>query len=253
MKDYILRILSCALFLAFAGCGSDRDSYEIGVDPLWYPWNFMNNDNNILGFSTELLKEIGKEEQIGFSLLYTNTDSLLSGLDAGTYEGVLTSLQPYNFTRNHYDFSETYLPLGPVLLLPVSSPYRSLADIQNKQVAVLTGSRAILVLETYPGILPVLCDSPGDVLNLLESGQAVAALLPSLTAKAYARGTFQGRFFIASPPLNKEGLRLVTRKGAKRTLIKRFNKGLQKLEKNGGYENLLKEWNLQTPSREPTS
>ncbi len=231
------------------GCGGSKlDVYEIGLDPLWYPLDFKNKDNNVLGFSTELLRLISKEEKITFSLLYTNWDSLLSGLNAGNYKAILSSLHPYNFNLQNYDFSELYLPIGPVLVLPVSSPYQSLADIKGKQVAALTGSSSILLLESYPNIMISFCNSISDIINQLESGQAVAALLPVLTARAYTTGSFYNRFKIASTPLNDEGLRLITKKGSSPKLLKQFNTGLEKLKKDGRYDTLLTEWRLQGPA-----
>lgn len=241
-----LLLSTCILFLS--GCGEPKnDVYEIALDPLWVASNFKEKDNNVLGFSTELLRIISRDEKISFSLLYTNWDSLFSGLNTNTYQAVLSSLHPYNFNLQKYDFSELYLPIGPVLVLPVSSPYHSLQEIQEKQVAVLENSPSVLLLESYPNILISICSSTADIINKLQSGQVVGALLPLLTARSYTRGSLKTQFTIASPPLNDEGLRLITKKTQKPLLIKKFNKGLENMKKNGKYELLLAEWELNAP------
>lgn len=244
--------LSCFLLfgciLCLTSCGKKKnDVYEIALDPLWYPLNFQDKDNNVLGFSTELLRILSKEEKIFFSLLYGNWDSLLSGLNSNNYQAVLTSLYPYNFNLQQYDFSNLYLPTGPVLVLPIHSPYHSLKEIQGKQIAALSNSSSILLLESHPKILISACDSIGDIINQLQSGQVVGALLPHLIARSYTTGAFQSQFIIASLPLNNEGLRLVTKKNKNPLLIKRFNQGLDKLKKDGRYEALLVDWKLNAP------
>lgn len=245
--SYFLFLFSCILCLT--SCGDKKnDVYEIALDPLWYPLDFQDKDNNVLGFSTELLRIISKEEQILFSLLYGNWDSLLPGLNSNNYQAVLSSLYPYNFNLQQYDFSNLYLPTGPVLVLPVQSPYHSLKEIQGKQIAALSNSSSILILESNPKITISACDSVGDIINQLQSGQVVGALLPLLTARSYTTGAFQSQFTIASPPLNNEGLRLITKKSKNPLLIKKFNKGLDKMKKDGRYDALLADWKLNAPA-----
>ncbi|MES2200000.1 MAG: transporter substrate-binding domain-containing protein [Chlamydiota bacterium] len=241
-----LLLSSCILFLS--SCGEIKnDTYEIALDPFWASSEFKDKDNNVLGFSTELLRMISRDEKMSFSLLSTNWDSLFPGLDANLYQAILSSLYPYNFNLQRYDFSKLYLPTGPVLILPVSSPYHSLNEINGKQVAVLENSPAVLLLENYPKISISTCGSVADIINKLQSGQVVGALLPLLTARGYTRGAFKTQFTIASPPLNDEGLRLITKKNAKPLLIKKFNKGLDNMKKDGRYESLLAEWDLNLP------
>ena len=91
-----LLLSSCILFLS--SCGeSKNDVYEIALDPLWGFSDFKEKDNNVLGFSTELLRIVSRDEKMSFSILYTNWNSLFSGLNSNTYPAVLSSLHPYNF------------------------------------------------------------------------------------------------------------------------------------------------------------
>jgi polar amino acid transport system substrate-binding protein len=239
------RSIFFAIFLLFCLTGCEEKKigpYEIAFDPIWYPLNFTQKENAISGFSTELLTAISKEERLILSLLSTNWDSLFFGLQNKQYQAVLSSLQPYNFNTNTYDFSECYLPLGPVLVLPANSPYASLSDIQGKEIGALTKSASILILESYPEILIQTYDTIPDIFNALLSGQISGALVPILSAQSYTQGSFQSELKIASSPLNEEGLRLITLKGQAPELIKRFNKGLEKIQKQGQYKPLLEHW-----------
>jgi polar amino acid transport system substrate-binding protein len=239
LTGFILFLNSCGEF--------QKKVYEIALDPLFIDSDFKNNDNNVLGFSTELLRAVSKESNTPFSILYTSWEGLLSGLDADKYPGILSSLPPYTFNCVRYDFSELYLPSGPVLILPLGSPYHTLKDIKNKQIAVLANSPGVLILEAYPNISILSCESEGDIINQLQSGQASGALLPLLSARSYTRGSFKGQFAIASHPLNNEGLRLITKKKQNTTLIRKFNKVLKQMKKDGRYEKLLEEWKLNAP------
>lgn len=233
----------CTFFLT--GCGDNNNgSYKIGVDPLWYPLDFKGQENNVMGFSSELLTEISKDEKLYLSLLNTNWDSLFQGLRAGTYDAILSSLPPYNFNLKQYEFSDLYLPLGPVLILPSSSKFNSLEKMNGLDVGVIAGSSSTLILETYPGIQIQTYGSAAALINDLLMGYIDGALLPILIAESFTRGSFTDSIQIVSKPLNNEGLRVLTLKGKSPKLLKYFNKGLEHLEKTDKYDKLLKKWQL---------
>ena len=246
----ICSFLLC-LFLTLAGCSSSSKKCTVAIDPSWYPLEFGERTNNINAFSTELLTEIGKIEKIPFVKLTVNWDTLLEGLKKGSYEAILTSMPPYIFNEKLFDFSDIYLPLGPVLVVPVASSIRSLQDLDGKEIAVIGGSSSAFLLEPIPGVLIRDYSSVPQALNSLASGSIDGALIDILSAVAYCNDLYQGQFKIVTPPLTDEGLRLVTLRGGAPGLIVGFNAGLQRLKKSGSYDELLAKWGLMEslPSR----
>ena len=233
----------CALCLI--GCGKHSNGrYKVAVDPLWYPLDFKLKENNVMGFSSELLSKIAKEESLNLSIENTNWDTLFQGLKLNSYQAVLSSLYPYNFNLSLYDFSELYLPLGPVLLLPSSVKYKSLKEMEGTEIGALVGSSSVLILEAYPDILIKTYDEASTLVNDLLLGRIQGGLLPVLVAGSFTEGSFTGEIRIASKPLNDEGLRLLTLKDKAPKLISHFNAGLNTLKKNGEYKKLLSNWRL---------
>jgi polar amino acid transport system substrate-binding protein len=229
----------------FVGCDKiNNGSYYVAVDPLWYPLNFKQKENNVMGFSAELLTEISKKEHLSISMVSTNWDSLFQGLKTNSYQAVLSSLYPYNFNLDDYDFSDLYLPIGPVLILPTQAKYKSLKEIKGKEVGALIGSPSITILEAYPEILIKTYDTAAALINDLLVGHIEGGLLPILTAETFTQGSFTEELRIASKPLNQEGLRLITPKGKSPKLIALFNRCLKKFKKNDTYEKLLTKWQL---------
>jgi len=232
------------LILLYGCTGSSLKNYEIGVDPSWYPLNFQGRDPMVLGFSTELLQKVTEEEHLTLSLLSTNWDTLFSGLKEQKYQAILSSLYPYTFYQDQYDFSELYLAIGPVLLVKTSSLAKDLHDLQEKEVGILEGSTHALLLEKDPSILIRTFTSPPELLNALVQEQVDAALLPILLAEAYLQDLYQGKIHIISEPLTKEGLRLIALKGKAGELIHAFNQTLSSMQKTKEYEKLLAKWQL---------
>lgn len=245
----IHKILLGTLLLLFCSCGgSSKQRYEIALDPLWYPLELMGRENNVFGFSNDLLKAISKEKHIEFSLLSTNWDTLIEGLNQKKYQGVLSSLYPYNFNQQHYQFSETYLQTGPVLLLPSQSSYTSLSEMATKEVGVISGSPYVLIAEKNPGIIIRLYDTIPHMLNDLTAGHLDGAVIPLLEAEAFVQDLYHGQLKIATGPLNDEGLRLICLKNQDPALIQEFNEGLTQLKADGTYQRILEKWSLKGPS-----
>lgn len=240
------RIFSCLiLMLTLFSCGGNSNSgRKIGVDDSWYPLDFDMRTNNVTAFSTELLTQIGKVEKIPFVKVSVNWDTLMEGLKKEEYEAILTSMPPYIFNEKLFDFSDIYLPLGPVLVVPIGSMIHSLDNLSGKEIGVISGSSSQLILEGSSGVLIRSYDSIPKALNDIADGTLNGAMIDILSAVAYCNDLYQGKLKIVTPPLNDEGLRLVTKHDTASDLIRGFNKGLKKLKKNGDYEALLKKWGL---------
>jgi polar amino acid transport system substrate-binding protein len=245
------RVFSCFIFmlLTLFSCGGSNSGRKVGVDASWYPLEFGKRDNNVTAFSTELLTEIGKLGKIPFVKVTVNWNDLMDGLQKNEYEAILTSMPPYIFNEKLFDFSDIYLPLGPVLVVPIASKIDSINALEGKEIAVILGSSSVLILEKSQGVLIRYYDSIPKALNDIVSGTIDGAVVDVLSAVSYCRDLYQSQLKIATAPLNDEGLRLVTKSNTASDLIAGFNKGLQKMKKEGSYDKLLDKWGLREPSQ----
>lgn len=245
LKRFLIFLLSSAFFLLGSCSGSSNGpSFEIGVDPSWYPIDLMGKEANVYAFSNDLLQEIARVKKIQISRINMNWDNLFLNLEKNKYQGILSSLYPYLFNKKHYDFSEIYLAIGPVLILSVSSSANSFKMLRGKEIAVLRGSNNDLILEKYPDTLIRTYDSIPKALNDIVSGTIDGALIDVLIAESYIHDLYQGQLKIATAPLTNEGLRLVTLRGQQEELIRLFNEGLDELKKDGSYDKLLSKWGM---------
>jgi ABC-type amino acid transport substrate-binding protein len=234
------------ILLTLLSCGkSSNGGCRVGVDQSWFPLDFGVRDNNVTAFSTELLTEIGKIEKIPFVKLTVNWNDLMEGLQKDKYEAILSSMPPYIFNKALFDFSEIYLPLGPVLVVPMQSKIKSLNDLDGKEIAVISDSTSALILEKSQGVLIRFYDAIPKALNDILNGTVDGAVIDILSAVAFCRDLYQGKLIIVTGPLNDEGLRLITKRDRAPDLIKGFNAGLAKMKKDGSYANLLDKWGLQ--------
>ncbi len=234
------------LCLTSFGCQTTSSVKEkrIGIDASWFPLSIPGRESNVTGFSTELLKAIGKMEKIHITKVTVNWDDLVDGLQKHKYEAILCSIPPYAFNRQTYDFSELYLMTGPVLIVSINSKIESLKMLNGKEIAVLPDTKGALLLETTPGVLIRNYDSIPKSLTDVVNGTVDGAIIDVLSAVAYCQDLYQGKVKIATDPLNNEGLRMLALHGDADNLVLQFNRGLNKLKSSGAYDKLLLKWNL---------
>lgn len=229
------------------GCTDSSPSsahWKIGIDPSWYPLNLGPREVNVTAFSTELLTLIGEKEHLDLTRVTVNWDDLMEGLQNGEYQAILSSMPPYLFNQKKFDFSQVYLPLGPVLVVRENSSINSLSHLENKEIAVLSGSTNNLLLQESKGVLIRYYSSIPDMLNAIVNEDLDGCLIPILAATSFIRDLYQGDLKIATPPLTDEGLRLVAKHTTATSLIEKFNKGLNEMHKNGSYRDLAHKWGL---------
>jgi polar amino acid transport system substrate-binding protein len=236
------------IVLFFHGCSCGKPSNDskpkIGIDSSWSLLNFGNQTAYVNGFSEELLMEIAAREGIQFEKVSANWDVLFSGLKENKYDAVLTSLPPYTFNLAKYDFSQNFLALGPVFIVPVHATYKKLSQIINMPIGVLNGDSSANILGKYPDIRVAYYTSVPDLLNAAVTGDVAGVLLSRIPAINYVSDLYKNKLKIVSAPLNDEGIHLIAEKGKQEALIQSFDEGLKILKKNKKLKNLLRKWSL---------
>ena len=235
------------LLILVMGCSSGWQGKEkrVAIDPSWFPLSIAGRENHVTGFSTDLLKAIGRIEKMAITKMTVNWDTLVEGLQKHQYDAILSSMPPYIFNQKIFDFSDLYLATGPVLIVPMGSPNDSLKKMmKGREVAVLPDTKGAILLEKYPGILIRPYDSIPKALNDVVSGALDGAIVDMLFALAYCNDLYHDQLKIVTPPLTNEGLRLIVLHKEESDLVKAFNRGLAKLKSSGEYDKLLAKWNL---------
>lgn len=240
---YLLLLLLCC-----CGGGQSKGGFEIGIDPTWTPFEFGDREQNVTAFSTELLREIGKVEKISLTKINVAWDNLLPGLKKGKYQAIISSMPPQLYNLNIYDFSDSYLPIGPVLVVRADSAIDGLKSLDGKEVGVISNSGDEVILQQAPGVLIREYMRTPVALNDVANETIDAAMIDILTATAYCQDIYQGQLKVATAPLSNAGLRLIALHGKQPELLDAFNRGLNTLQSSGKYSEMLQKWNLlETP------
>jgi ABC-type amino acid transport substrate-binding protein len=187
--------------------------------------------------------EIAVYSGLEFEKIPANWDSLLAGMKEKKFDAVITSLPPYSYNMAKYNFSQNFLDLGPVLVVPMGAKLTELSHMEGELVGVIAGDPSVLLLQKYGDI--IVRNYPGipDLLDAIVAGEIQAALLSQIPAVSYVKDLYQGQLKIASEPLTQEGLHLASPKENEQ-VVRLFNKSLDQMKKKKKIQMLLKKWQL---------
>ena len=196
------------------------------------------------GFTEELLLDISRYTGIEFERIPANWDNLVDGLKKKKFDAVLTSLPPYEYNRVLFDFSQNFLDLGPVLIVPADSKQEDLNKMQEGLIGVISGDPSEFIANRYPALTVHRYSAIPDLLNAVASGEVLAGLLDRLPAVSYVQDLYSGKLKIASGSLTDTGLHLVTLKEGSKRLLSQFDKALDTMQKKKKLDALQKKWRL---------
>lgn len=225
--------------------------YRIVIDETWYPLQLYEKDQDMTFFSRELVRAIAAQQNFSIELVQVEDTDLLSGVDNGEYEGVLSSLILNEENASMYLSSDPYYLLGPVLVVTTSSSIKSLKDLSGKTIGLINRSHSIRSLNKYYSAHFVFYDY-NDRFQLLEdviNKDIDGMVLNMMAAYEFTNSSlYRNQLKVISTPLNNYGLSLIVKNDPEyKKLIIQFNKGLKDLKKNGAYNKLLIRWDLVNP------
>lgn len=238
MRRFLFFMLICAI----AGCVKTLNygPYSIGRDPTWFPLHLNQIAPKLTAFTNAAIQEIAKNEGAPLQIINISWVQLFQALEEGEVAGIFTTLSPNVITNEKYTFSDPFVLLGPVLILPYGSTATSLDDLSGKIVAINQFDESVLIIQQYPSIVIKLYQNMPDILETLASGEIDGVLMPLLDAERLIPSLYPTTLKIASAPLNNKAIRLITLQGANHSLMRNFNKGLARLKSNGRYAALRK-------------
>ncbi len=237
------------LLLIFHSCTSHpperQTPYVIARSSVLEQLPLRGLEKNFFGFSQDLFTQIANLEKYKFILITSETLPLVSLLDDGEADAVVSVVEPTDWLRREYLFSQPFFVMGPVLVVKTDSPYTKNKDLMGKTVAY---QRELLTESLYTdrynfNLVPYNTDVTHAVDDLLH-GDIDAMIVDSLIAVQLEASLYKNAIRILVPPVKPVGLRLVVQVGKNEELIDKFNEGLEEIKKSGLYDKMLNYWGL---------
>lgn len=243
MKLILPVVLVFAALLS--GCTPATKKIVFAVDPHWPPMEFLDEAKELQGYDVDLAKAVAQEAGYSAELRPVAWENLFGGLEAGSYDVIVSSVLITNLRKSKYDFSEPYLNAGQVLVVLRGSPLTGLADLKGKPVGALLGSPGADVIAKAGKLAPLLktYNSSDLAFQDLAVGKisGVVTNIPTAAQYTVKNRRFKDIFHTVGAPLTEEKFGFVVAKGHP-DLVNAINSALDRIKTSGLLDDLSARW-----------
>lgn len=260
-KKWIFALISFfALFLT--GCESvqqrsnTQDTWNkiarkkqvvIGLDDSFVPMGFEKKNGQLTGYDIDLAKAVFKQYGIRVSFQTIDWSMNVTELRNGTIDLLWNGYSITPERKKKVAFSRPYLRNRQVLVVKKNSGINSFNQMHKYELVMQTGSTAEQWYETKQKVLhakkTVLYDTISNSFLDLNAGRIQGILLDEVYANYYIAHMTKSKDYqvIQNDDVPMDFFAVGMRKGDK-TLRKKVNAGLVRLQKNGGLRRLNEKW-----------
>lgn len=261
IKSLVAVIAVSALFVPLAACGGaasadehnnpDAKTIVVGENTKNNkPYNYLNEDGEIDGYESALLKEIDKKlPQYKFQYKSLDWANLLVSLDTGKIDVAASSLAMNDERKQKYAYTEqSDLVLSQkVVVSKKNNSVKSLKDLAGKTALVWQGVDVTSVFENYNK------EHPGNPIKLKYGDWAWEQYVASIDKGTAAGGALDVGFVkalnddygdklktVGDPVLETKSHFLVNKKKAQ--VAKDFDEAIKELKADGTVNKLSKQY-----------
>ena len=213
MKKMIAMLLALVMAMSLMACGKQNDSNAngnndantgddqpaakttlvVGVSADYAPFEFMYPDENgnmvYGGIDISVAQYVADELGLTLQVENMSFNNLLTSLDKGDFDMVLSAMEATPDRLENADFSTGYYSDTPPAILvkaDKADQYKTLADFNGKSIGAQTATTKLDMVNEMEGVNPVALQSVLDLVNELVYDKVDAILVDGGVAKQYA-------------------------------------------------------------------
>lgn len=251
MKKSMLLIMGLIVVLVMAACGSKSDSgsgegkgtYKIGIDVTYPPFEFEKGGKTV-GIDVDLINAIAKDQDFKVKLEAMDFSGIIPAMQAGQLDVGMGGMSITDERKKKVDFSDPYFDAGLTVVVKTDSGIKSIDDLKGKKLAVKNGTTGAKFAtdnaDKYGYEVVQFNDSP-SMFQEVSNGNA-DALIEDYPVITYAIAQQDLKLKTVGDRLNGDQYGISVMKGKNQDLLKKINKGLENLKKNGEYDKIIEKY-----------
>ena len=235
----LLSLLLCAS-VAFA-----EKPLVVASDPTFPPNEMLNKDKEIVGFSIDYIKAVGKEA--GFDVQVKNIawDGIFAALASNQVDVIAASVSITDKRKKAMLFTDPYYELHQAVVLPLGKEIKDLEELAGKRVGGQIGTTAMV--QTIPAskikMIVKTYDEVGLAFEDLAKGNIDAVICDDPVAKfnANKKQEYAGKLKVAFITGDVEFYGFAVRK-SDTDLVKKLNEGIKAVKEKGIDKQVVEKW-----------
>ena len=270
MKKLVIILLTVAMLISVVACSNNNESNEtgaledvasesladkvgtvkFGTDGAYPPFNYVNDEGELVGFEIEVLEEISKRTGLEIEVEAMAWDGIFGQMDSEKIDSVVCCISPSEERQEKYIFSREYIYDENRFIVQGGngSKIKTFEDLEGLQVGCTGGGNTFLRLQDLQESVDfdfeiVAYNAETDCYDL-SLGRLDAIYKSPVSALEQAK---QGGFELEvaeCPPLEEASCAFPFRKDDERSklICDAFNEAIQEMIDDGTMKELCDEW-----------
>lgn len=248
-KKILVLGLVLSMVFVLGACGKDtstlaevkeKGELSFAMTGQYPPFNFSNDDGEIIGFDIDIADEIAKRLGVESKPITAEWDGILTGLMGGNFDTVIGSMAVTPKREKQVNFTRPYYYDGAQLFTRSDSDVDDISEFEDANVGVVVGTtfeEKLLEIENVN-----VKSYQGDVDNIrdLELGR-LDGLVTAKYVGLYNAAKDKIDMVPAGDPLYREEIAIAIRKEDD-ALLEAINEALEEMIEDGTYKDLSEKW-----------
>ncbi len=231
--------ITLAAAIAFMASGAmAQDVVRIGTEGAYPPWNFINDNNEVVGYEIDLGNEICRRANLTCEWVLNDWDTIIPNLVAGNYDVIMAGMSITEARSQVISFTTNYLPSDPSAYMGLAGTDESV--INDGVIAVQSNTvQAGLVADGDATGLEF--PTPDETISAVRNGEADAVLADKNFLAPYVNDSGGELVFIGEDMYPGQGTGAGIRQ-SDNELRETFTAIIMEMREDGSINELIEEW-----------
>ncbi|MBF0226140.1 MAG: basic amino acid ABC transporter substrate-binding protein [Desulfobacterales bacterium] len=244
LKKLIILNLLLSLVIIWP-CFAGAVTITFATDSTWPPMEFVDSNQEIVGYSIDYMKAAGKEA--GFTPVFKSVawDGIFAGLATGKYDAICSSVSITDERKKAMDFSVPYFKVRQALIVSKDSTAKSLDDMKGKKVGSQISTTGTFAVKKIEAIISKTYDEVGLAVEDLYNGRIEGVVCDDPVAAQYVMANEKYKEALKIAVIVETGdveyYGIAIKKGNTKVL-NLINKGINAVKAKGIDVELQKKW-----------
>lgn len=149
MKKILALVMTLVLSLTAVSALAEAGKLLVGTNPEFFPFEAMDDNNNVIGFDADLAVELSKD--LGVELVFESIafDSIIPGIQSGKYDLGISGFFITEERQMNVDFSIPYLEATQACVVLKGSAVTDGETLKGKKIGSQTGTTGMTAAEDF--------------------------------------------------------------------------------------------------------
>ena len=248
LKKIAAIILSAALVVALAACGSSKDSdsnkssckagtLTMGTNASFPPYEYVDDNGNIVGIDAEIAQAIADKLGMKLEIKDMEFESLVPAVKAKSIDLALAGMTVTDERKQSVNFSDSYSTGVQVVIVKENSEIKTVDDLKGKKIGVQAGTTSDTYCTDDFGEENVKQFSNGSLaVAALANGQVDCVVIDNEPAKNYVAAN-SGLKILDTEYVTEDYAIAISKDNDE--LLKKVNNALKELKEDGTVDKIV--------------